>query len=277
MANLSDSSVVYSLFGHSFFLSTHYHFSYYYEKVMAASLSVGFIIARQSLLFSLGIAQAIVRPFIWLLDVVPGLSTIVEAVVMLYFFACFRALLLFDRIIRWSLRVFCQVRHPSGRTLSIVNSCDPDFYPLGLFHEEDEEELDEDDDFNDLRVDDEEEEERRSEVTEKETTFPKYYSEPAAISLANLARLVYEDRRLIAYELENNGFDVDTLKLIAYRNTCGFVKKDRNIVISFRGTDPLNLMSLYTDSKMGMVSLSALDCKLIFPDFILSTLLKMGG
>jgi len=222
--------------------------------VTAASLSVGFIIARQTLLFSLGIAQRVVRPFIWLLDVIPGLSTIVEIVVMLYFFACFRALLLFDRMIRWSLRVFCQVKHPSGRTLSIVNSCDPDFYPLGLFKEDDGDEMDEEEEEI-SKIEKEEEEDdtfappmsSSSSSSPAETTLPKHYSEPAAISLANMARLVYEDRRLIAFELEQNGYEADTLKLISYRNTCGFVvKKGRDIVISFRGTDPLNLMSLYT-------------------------------
>lgn len=185
-------------------------------------MSVGFLVARATLLASLNAATAVVRPVLWCIDWIPGLSSVIEVIVMIYFFACFRLLLLFDRAVRVMLRTLCQVRHPSGRALSIVNSCDPDFMPIAQF------------------VD----------AEPLPARYPAHYSEAAAISLANHARLVYEDRRLIQYELEQSGFDPESVKLVSYRNTCGYVAlKDRTIVVAFRGTDPLNLMSLYTGNS----------------------------
>ncbi|KAI1319240.1 hypothetical protein EDD11_004634 [Mortierella claussenii] len=85
------------------------------------------------------------------------------------------------------------------------------------------------------------------------------YSQPIATTLAMVSKLVYEDVPIIRHELARSGYDLHSFRAIAYRNTCGFiVQKGRNIVLVFRGTDPLNLQNAWTDLQSRLVSIETL-------------------
>ncbi|KAK3825636.1 MAG: Alpha/Beta hydrolase protein [Benniella sp.] len=85
------------------------------------------------------------------------------------------------------------------------------------------------------------------------------YSQPIATTLAMLAKLVYEDVPIIRHELALSGYDMHSFRAIAYRNTYGFiVQKGRNIVLVFRGTDPLNLQNAWTDIQSHLVQIETL-------------------
>ncbi|KAG0266557.1 hypothetical protein DFQ27_009667 [Actinomortierella ambigua] len=92
------------------------------------------------------------------------------------------------------------------------------------------------------------------------TTKPPRYSQPIATTLAMVSKLVYEDVPIIRHELELSGYDLNTFRAIAYKNTCGFiVQKGRNIILVFRGTDPLNLQNAWTDLQARLVAIQTKD------------------
>jgi len=157
---------------------------------------------------------------------------------MIYFYLCFKLLLASDRFIRLVLRSMSQsLRHPSGSLYSLTNATDPNFQPLASFSDAPSR--------NSLPL---------------PLKYPPHYSEQTAISLCQMSRLIYEDFRLISWELKEAQFE--EIRTVHYRNTVGIVtKKGRRIICAFRGTDPVNIMSMYTDSQLGMVSLDALDRK----------------
>ncbi|KAG0175124.1 hypothetical protein DFQ28_005035 [Apophysomyces sp. BC1034] len=80
------------------------------------------------------------------------------------------------------------------------------------------------------------------------------YSLPLAYTLAVASKLVYEDTAVIKYELEKAGFDVErTFRPIAYHNVCAFiVEKDDDILLVFRGTNPLNIGNYLTNINIAM-------------------------
>ncbi|KAF9349657.1 hypothetical protein BGX26_012075 [Mortierella sp. AD094] len=85
------------------------------------------------------------------------------------------------------------------------------------------------------------------------------YSQPIATTLAMVSKLVYEDVPVIRHELSLSGYDMHSFRAVAYRNTCGFiVQKGRNIVLVFRGTDPLNLQNAWTDIQSRLVPIQTL-------------------
>ncbi|KAG0035741.1 hypothetical protein BGZ81_000034 [Podila clonocystis] len=85
------------------------------------------------------------------------------------------------------------------------------------------------------------------------------YSQPIATTLAMVSKLVYEDVPIIRHELARSGYDMHSFRAIAYKNTCGFiVQKGRNIVLVFRGTDPLNLQNAWTDIQSRLVPVKTL-------------------
>ncbi|KAF9977657.1 hypothetical protein BGZ73_005373 [Actinomortierella ambigua] len=91
-------------------------------------------------------------------------------------------------------------------------------------------------------------------------TKPPRYSQPIATTLAMVSKLVYEDVPIIRHELELSGYDLNTFRAIAYKNTCGFiVQKGRNIILVFRGTDPLNLQNAWTDLQARLVAIQTKD------------------
>ncbi|KAG0369897.1 hypothetical protein BC939DRAFT_460962 [Gamsiella multidivaricata] len=95
-------------------------------------------------------------------------------------------------------------------------------------------------------------------ATEPTTDRPRY-SQPIATTLAMVSKLVYEDVPVIRHELARSGYDMHSFRAIAYRNTVGFiVQKGRNIVLVFRGTDPLNLQNAWTDIQSRLVPIETL-------------------
>ncbi|CAO3573172.1 unnamed protein product [Mortierella alpina] len=85
------------------------------------------------------------------------------------------------------------------------------------------------------------------------------YSQPIATTLAMISKLVYEDVPIIRHELARSGYDMHSFRPIAYKNTVGFiVQKGRNIVLVFRGTDPLNLQHAWTDIQSRLVPIQTL-------------------
>ncbi|PRP75261.1 hypothetical protein PROFUN_15882 [Planoprotostelium fungivorum] len=200
--------------------------------VISVSAKFGFRLTKRLIVAGLWVLHYLLLPVSIILSNIPGLRTVVNFFFVFTVAFWFRVLLLFDRGLRKILSSTDRsLRHPSGTNVSIVNSPLPDFQPCGDF-----------DDFHVL------------------PTVPLHYSENAAISCGNIARLVYEDVPLIRYELKKGGFEDDTLRLIHYHNTVGFcARKGNRIIVVFRGTDPLNLMHIFTDLRLGQVSLSELD------------------
>ncbi|KAI8597711.1 Alpha/Beta hydrolase protein, partial [Dissophora ornata] len=93
----------------------------------------------------------------------------------------------------------------------------------------------------------------------KPTSDRPRYSQPIATTLAMVAKLVYEDVPIIRHELALSGYDMNSFRAVAYKNTCGFiVQKGRNIVLVFRGTDPLNLQNAWTDLQSRLVAIETL-------------------
>ncbi|KAF9436114.1 hypothetical protein BGZ76_004791 [Entomortierella beljakovae] len=85
------------------------------------------------------------------------------------------------------------------------------------------------------------------------------YSQVIATTLAIVSKLVYEDVPVIRHELSLSGYDMHSFRAVAYKNTCGFiVQKGRNIVLVFRGTDPLNLQNAWTDIQSRLVKIQTL-------------------
>ncbi|KAF9921253.1 hypothetical protein FBU30_008770 [Linnemannia zychae] len=114
------------------------------------------------------------------------------------------------------------------------------------------------------RYDSEQGFDERNTLLPAESSEPKQgdrprYSQPIATTLAMVAKLVYEDVPIIKHELALSGYDLHSFRAIAYKNTCGFiVQKGRNIVLVFRGTDPLNLQNAWTDLQSRLVPIQTL-------------------
>ena len=143
-----------------------------------------------------------------------------DAPVVVTFFLWYQVLVFIDRHV---LRRLISTRHPSGAIVSTVNSMSPSFRPLSLS--------------------------RSYEFDLK-----------SALSLANLSKIAYEDEELIRYELEHAGYDMSSFKIIKYHNTSGFIAQYKKCaVISFRGTEPTNLMHILTDLKGSLTSIGSLD------------------
>ncbi|ORY81980.1 class 3-domain-containing protein [Protomyces lactucae-debilis] len=148
-----------------------------------------------------------------------------EFPIILTFFLWFRLLVFWDRfVLRRALQYSSVGRHASGRRISVVNSTAPTFEPMNYFADSEE---------FDVRT---------------------------ALSLANFAKLAYEDKPVILHELKKAGFETDSFRTVFYQNTSAFLAvKDGVVVISFRGTEPLNLMHVMTDLKGRLVKIADLD------------------
>ncbi|KAI9321716.1 Alpha/Beta hydrolase protein [Dichotomocladium elegans] len=153
------------------------------------------------------------------------IGPVVSVVVRLTFFLWFMMLLMFDHLIRSILSRLVGV-HPTGRRFSVINAMDPDF---SLF----------------------------AKPTVTNNIRHPYYSLPLAYTLSVASKLVYEDVAVIEYELEKAGFEVlETFKPIAYLNICAFiVAKGNDILLVFRGTNPLNFQNYVTNIHMGMIEI----------------------
>ncbi|CAI2172150.1 11295_t:CDS:2 [Funneliformis geosporum] len=144
------------------------------------------------------------------------------------FFLWFIALLMGDALVRVILSRATGIHKESGFHYSPINASDMNFQPLGLFE--------------------------NSEESEKNKRlygdlFPNY-NKKLALSLAMASKLAYEDIPIIKSELENSGYDMNSFKPIAYKNVCGYIaEKDDNIILVFRGTNPLNIQNCLTDIR----------------------------
>ncbi|BFZ59243.1 hypothetical protein YB2330_000249 [Saitoella coloradoensis] len=212
-----------------------------YVVVVGILVSIVFAIvyakfARRVLLAALRLTQTCARLPLWVIRHVPGLKQVVEVSLIVYFYVSFRFLLFADRVARHSLRIILpSLAHPSKAPISIANASYPTFTPAGEF---------------------------TTGYRTQSAGEPEQWDPKAAISLANISRLSYEDPALIRHELALAGFDLSTLRIIHYHNTAGFVVRHAvtsNVVVTFRGTDMLNLMHVFTDLQMGMVSLDEID------------------
>ncbi|KAI9272624.1 Alpha/Beta hydrolase protein [Phascolomyces articulosus] len=160
------------------------------------------------------------------------------------FFIWFMVLLMSDHAIRWVLRRFVG-QHPTGHSLSVINAMDTTFE---LFDET----IPVTKDLQDNRLF----QRRKSEsgaAGNRLVQRPRY-SLPLAYTLSVASKLVYEDVAVIRYELEKAGFDVvKSFHPIAYQNICAFiVEKDNDILLVFRGTNPLNIQNYITNVNTGL-------------------------
>ncbi|KAL1917237.1 uncharacterized protein VTP21DRAFT_4893 [Calcarisporiella thermophila] len=186
----------------------------------------------------------VVTPIARLLSRVPVIAEISGWFLRILFFIWFILLLTGDAMVRAVLKRFVGHHAPTGRPFSLVNACDTRFQPLGLF-DDSKAALEDEEIANEFA------EAARLARLEGSHLVPRmpFYSRTIAFTLAMLSKLSYEDLPVIKYELERHGgFDMSTLKPIAYKNTCGIiVEKGDDIVLVFRGSQPLNLQHLSTD------------------------------
>ncbi|GBB86468.1 hypothetical protein RclHR1_01290012 [Rhizophagus clarus] len=133
-----------------------------------------------------------------------------------------------DVLIRKILSRASGIHEGTGFHFTPINASDAEFQPLGLFEE-------------------------NEEIGEKEKLYGDYfpkYNKKLALSLAIASKIAYEDVPIIKYELKKAGYDMNSFKPIAYKNVCGYIaEKDDNIVLVFRGSNPLNIQNCLTDIR----------------------------
>ncbi|RIA87180.1 Alpha/Beta hydrolase protein [Glomus cerebriforme] len=174
----------------------------------------------------------------------PIISWFVRAI----FFFWFLVLLIGDVLIRAILSKSNGIHEGTGVHFSPLNASDPNFQPLGSFEK------------------DEETEKNRKLYGDY---FPNY-NKKLALLLALASKIAYEDVPIIVYELKKAGYNMESFKPIAYKNICGYIaEKDDNIILVFRGTNPLNIQNWLTDIR-------ALLCKIELPNQDLTGLVHEG-
>ncbi|KAF0403960.1 alpha/beta-hydrolase [Gigaspora margarita] len=140
------------------------------------------------------------------------------------FFCWFIILLISDVFVRAIFSRLAGLHKGTNHRYSPVGAANTNFQPLGLFEN----------------------------IEDKNTTKLNglQYSQKIALSLASAAKLAFEDVPIIAYELKIAGYDMKTFKPIAYKNICGYIcEKDNNIILVFRGSNPLNIQNSLTDIR----------------------------
>ncbi|KAI8968900.1 class 3-domain-containing protein [Mycotypha africana] len=168
-----------------------------------------------------------------------------------FFFMGFIILLMSDQLVRTFFRIIIG-RHPSKRNYSITSAMDPRIemfdYSIPKTKHLENKEL-----FNKRKQQQhnifggDPESRALTELLKR----PKY-SVSLAYTLSVASKLVYEDVEIIKYELAKAGFDVEnTFRPIAYKNICAFIaEKDDDILLVFRGTNPLNIQNYLTNISM---------------------------
>ncbi|KAI7852073.1 Alpha/Beta hydrolase protein [Circinella umbellata] len=193
---------------------------------------------------SLNILSKILWPITKGLSRTRIVGPIISVCIRSTFFIWFMVLLMSDHAIRWVLRRFVG-KHPTGHSLSIINAMDPTF---DLFDET----ITPTKDLQDTKLF----KRRKSESGARNNRLVQrpHYSLPLAYTLSVASKLVYEDVAVIQYELERAGFDViKSFRPIAYQNICAFiVEKDNDILLVFRGTNPLNIQNYITNVNVGL-------------------------
>ncbi|KAI8640502.1 Alpha/Beta hydrolase protein [Parasitella parasitica] len=178
-------------------------------------------------------------------------------VIRCFFFLGFIVLLMGDQLIRAVFRLFIG-RHPSKRNYSITSAMDPRI------------EMFDDTIPRTKHLENSELFKQRKQLRMTEATGPESrelttllkrpkYSVPLAYTLSVASKLVYEDVDIIKYELKKAGFDVEhTFKPIAYKNICAFIaEKDNDVLLVFRGTNPLNIQNYLTNISVTMTEVKS--------------------
>ncbi|KAI9475943.1 MAG: class 3-domain-containing protein [Benjaminiella poitrasii] len=149
-------------------------------------------------------------------------------------------LMMSDKIIRIVMGRFIG-QHASKRYLSVINACDSRFFKSA--HGE----------LKDTTT-------KQKDQKSKSTGFKKpEYSLSAAHTLSIASKLAYEDVAVVRYELEKAGFSVEkTFKPIGYKNACAYIiEKDDNVMLVFRGTNPLNIQNYVTNIDAGLTKITS--------------------
>ncbi|KAL0090484.1 Alpha/Beta hydrolase protein [Phycomyces blakesleeanus] len=183
------------------------------------------------------------------------LGPVFSAIIRVFFFIGFVVLLMSDQLIRVLVGRFVG-QHPTKRNLTLINAMHP-YFSLFDHHIPQTKTLQSSDLFNiRKRMADQTDEEAR---TLTNMLKRPRYSLPLAYTLSVASKLVYEDIEVIKYELEKDGFEVErTFRPIAYRNICAFiVEKDNDIVLVFRGTNPLNIQNYLTNINITLGEVEA--------------------
>ncbi|KAI8139697.1 Alpha/Beta hydrolase protein [Fennellomyces sp. T-0311] len=156
---------------------------------------------------------------------------VIAVIVRANFFIWFVVLLLSDQVVRTLLGRLIG-HHASKRNYSIVNAVDPQFQ---LF---------------DTSLDDPQKDEKKYPSRQPRPE----YSRSMAYTLSVASKLAYEEVGVIKHELEKDGFDVKrTFLPMAFKNVCAYIaEKDDNIILVFRGTNPMNIQNFVTDFNIGM-------------------------
>ncbi|KAI7870972.1 hypothetical protein BDF14DRAFT_1766916, partial [Spinellus fusiger] len=206
------------------------------------------------LLFILRSLNQIFSPMALYLSQSTLLGPVLSIMIRVFFFVGFIILLMSDQCMR-GIVGRCVGKHSTKRNLTIINAMHTDFSfsDHTLPHTE--------------RLETKEHTDLHTKtMTNKEqsisaTDMPKipHYSLSLAYTLSVASKLVYEDIEVIKYELEKYGFDVQcTFRPIAYQNICAFIiEKENDIILVFRGTNPLNIQNYLTNINIGMGAVEA--------------------
>ncbi|KAI7907924.1 Alpha/Beta hydrolase protein [Cokeromyces recurvatus] len=184
------------------------------------------------------------------------LGPLFSLIIRIGFFLSFVILLMSDQLIRIVFGLFIG-RHPSKRTYSITCAMDPriEFFDDTIPRTR---HLENSELFKQRKQIRMKEENGMSGALTSLMKRPKY-SVPLAYTLSVASKLVYEDVEVIKYELKKAGFDVEnTFRPIAYKNICAFIaEKEDDILLVFRGTNPLNIQNYLTNITMSMASVKS--------------------
>ncbi|KAI8980293.1 Alpha/Beta hydrolase protein [Pilobolus umbonatus] len=181
----------------------------------------------------------------------------VSAIIRFGFFLGFIVLLMSDHLLRAIFRLMIG-KHPTGRYFSCTNAMDPNIQLFDhsiprTIHLENSELFKQ----RKQLVMTEQNEGPESRALTGLLKRPKY-SVPLAYTLAVASKLVYEDVEVIKYELAKAGFDERSFRPIAYKNICAFItEKDDDILLVFRGTNPLNIQNYLTNVSVYMTEVKA--------------------
>ncbi|ORE20645.1 alpha/beta-hydrolase [Rhizopus microsporus] len=181
------------------------------------------------------------RPIVQTVSKNRVLGPAINLVVRCHFFVIFVVLLMSDQLIRKLLNPFIP-QHATKKHLSVINVGDAKFFRLGNHHRHDPPKS------------------SKSFETEKGFKRPEY-SLSMAHTLCVASKLAYEDVDVVKHELEQAGFDiVSSFKPIGYKNVCAYVvEKEGDILLVFRGTNPLNIQNYVTNIDAGLTEIFSAD------------------
>ncbi|CEG74441.1 hypothetical protein RMATCC62417_09659 [Rhizopus microsporus] len=250
----------YALNGHFTFLATVLFALSFISLGLSAFLFLGYKTFKHGKPFLMSLlvhTNQCLRPLTQYLSRSIIFRPLFSAAVRIGFFAFFVVLLMSDHLIRVLLRLFVG-KHATNRYYSITSAMDPqldlfdDSIPRTRY-------LEDRDLFRQrkqLRMTEQQGHESRALTTLLKR--PKY-SLSLAYTLAVASKLVYEDVEVIKHELRKAGFDVDrTFRPIAYKNICAFItEKDDDILLVFRGTNPLNMQNYLTNITFTMTKVES--------------------